>query len=56
MQVHLVRAGEDRFEALEREWGRKLTPPERRWLLLADQVLARAQKDSSVAMPRSMAA
>lgn len=56
MQVHLVKGEEDRFEVLERELGRELTPPERRWLLLADQVLQRAKKDSSVAMPRSMAA
>jgi hypothetical protein len=56
MQVHLVKPEEEGFEELQRWLQRELTPNERRWLRLADQFLAKWQKDYRTATIESMAA
>ena len=56
MQVHLVKPEEEGFEELQRLLQRELTPDERRWLRLADQFLAKWQKDYRSATIESMAA
>jgi hypothetical protein len=44
LRFGIIRTREDQFERLEKQLQRELTPSERKWLKLTDELLTRAER------------
>ena len=54
MKLGVVRESENQYEDAEQFLGRKLTPIERRWLMLADELISRSQRPRPRPMLRAI--
>jgi hypothetical protein len=54
MKLGVVRESENQYEEAEQFLGRELTPTERKWLMLADELISSSQRFRSRPMLRAV--